>query len=119
MRVRWMLVLAIPVLLGGCYTWATIPPPVQPVIAEHEGDHVQVKVAGKSRFDLHEVQVVGDSLVGTTGAGDSYAVAVADVEYLRVQKTDTAKTGLVMGVVMATVALLIVAFVASWNAAGS
>ena len=109
MRPRWMLVLAIPLLLAGCYTWSTSPPPVQPVVEEHEGDHVQVKVEGKTRFDLHEVQIVGDSLIGTTGAGNHFAVAVADVEYVRVQKTDNVKTGFVMAGVMVAVALLLVA----------
>ena len=110
MRPRWILVLAIPLFLAGCYTWSTSPPPVQPVVEEHEGDHVQVKVEGKARFDLHEVQIVGDSLIGTTGAGNRFAVAVADVEYVRVQKTDTVKTGLIMAVVMVTVVLLVVTF---------
>lgn len=117
MRTRTRLVVAIPLLVAGCSTWATSPPPVRPVAAEHEGDHVQVKVEGTARFDLHEVQIVGDSLIGTTGAGSRHAVAIEDVQYLRVQKTDTVGTALVMAGVMATVALLLVAFSASWNAA--
>lgn len=119
MRVRWLVVLVIPVFLGACSTWATRPPPVQPVVAEHAGEHVQVKVAGKAAFDLHDIQVAGDSLVGTTGAGDRYAVASEDVVYVRVRETDTVKTGLVMGAVLVSVLLLFVAFGAAWNAAGS
>ena len=108
MRRRWMLGLVIPVLLGGCSTWATVPPPVQPVVAEREGEHVQVKVAGRAAFDLHDIQVVGDSLVGTTGAGTRYAVATEDAEYVRVQKTDNFKTALLMAGVIALVAFLLV-----------
>ena len=77
--------LRFPLLVAGCSTWATSPPPVRPVVEDHEGDHVQVKVEGLARFDLHEIQIVGDSLIGTTGAGGRHAVAVDDVEYLRVQ----------------------------------
>lgn len=112
MRVRWMLALVIPVFLGACSTWATRPPPVQPVVAEHAGEHVQVMVAGRAAFDLHDTQVVGDSLVGTTGAGNSYSVAIEDVEYVRIEETDTAKTGLLMAGVM-VVTLVVLAVVAT------
>ena len=102
MRVRWMLALVIPILLGACSTWTTRPSPVQPVVAEHAGEHVQVKVAGRTAFDLHDIQVAGDSLVGTTGAGERYAVAIEDIEYVRVEETDNVKTGLlILGVMVA------------------
>ena len=118
MRARWLLVLVIPIILGACSTWTTVPPPVQPVVTEREGDHVQVKVAGRAAFDLHDIQVLGDSLVGTTGAGTRYAVATEDVEYVRVQKNDTVKTGLVMAGVMVTVVLLLAAFASAYSFSG-
>jgi hypothetical protein len=109
MRLRPLLALVIPVLLGACTTWAVSPPPVGPVIEQHQGDHVQVKVAGRTAFDMHDIQTIGDSLIGTTGAGDRYAVALDDVEYVRLQETDTAKTGLLMGgVLVATLFVVIV-----------
>ncbi len=109
MRPRWMLVLAIPLLLAGCYTWSTSTQPVQSVVAKHQGDHLRVKVAGRAMFDLYDARVEGDSLIGTSGAGKRYAVATEDVEYVPVQKTDTVKTGFVMAGVMVAVALLLVA----------
>jgi hypothetical protein len=66
------------------------------VVTEHAGEHVQVKVAGRAAFDLHDTQVVGDSPVGTTGAGNRHVVATEDVEYVRVQETDNVKTGLLI-----------------------
>ncbi len=112
---RWMQVLVIPVILVGCSTWATSTDPLSRVATEHEGDHVRVKVADRAPFDLYDVQTVGDSLVGRTGSGDRYAVSVDDVEYLQVQKTDTAKTGLLMGGIL--IVALIVAYVAASAAA--
>ena len=101
--------LAMPLLLAGCYTWSTNNSPSREDLASLEGEHVQVGVEGKARFDLHDVTTVGDSLVGTTGAGDRYAVSTDDVVYVRHQETDNAKTGLLIGGVMVSIGLLAVA----------
>jgi hypothetical protein len=109
---RRMLVLLIPVILSGCSAWATSTDPVPSVVAQHEGDHVRVVVDGKPAYDLHDVQTVGDSLVGRSGAGDRHAVAIADIESLQVQETDGVKTGLLMGGLLVG-AIVLLAVVAS------
>lgn len=112
MRSRRVLALMIPALLVGCSTWAASADPVPDVVAAHQGDHVRVKTAGKPAFDLHDVETVGDSLVGRSGAGDRHAVALADIESVQVQKTDTAKTGLLMGGIL-VVGIVLIAVVAT------
>ena len=112
---RRMLVLLIPVILVGCSTWATSTDPVPGVAAAHQGDHVRVAVDGRPAFDLYDVETVGDSLVGRSGAGDRHAVALADIESMQVQKTDGVKTGLLMGGIL--IAVLVVAFAAASAAA--
>jgi hypothetical protein len=85
------------------------------VAAQHQGDHLRVVTAGKPAFDLYDVETVGDSLVGRSGAGERHSVALADIESVQVQKTDGVKTGLLMGGVL--VVVLVVAFVAASAAA--
>ncbi|MGB5302107.1 MAG: hypothetical protein WBO43_08530 [Gemmatimonadota bacterium] len=112
---RRMLVLLIPAILVGCSTWATSTDPVPGVAAAHQGDHVRVVVEGRPAYDLYDVETLGDSLVGRTGAGDRHAVAIADVESMQVQKTDTAKTGLLMGGIL--IVVLVVAYAVASAAA--
>lgn len=105
-------------LLAGCSTWAVSNDSVPTALADHQGDHLRVKVAGRTAFDLHDVETVGDSLVGISGAGARHAVALDDIEYVQVQKTDTVKTGLLMAGVL-VVALAVVAATASAAATAS
>jgi hypothetical protein len=74
-----------------------------------------VVVEGRPAYDLYDVETLGDSLVGRTGAGDRHAVAIADVESMQVQKTDTAKTGLLMGGIL--IVVLVVAYAVASAAA--
>jgi hypothetical protein len=109
---RRMLALVIPVILVGCSTWATSTGPVPGVAAQHQGDHLRVKVADGEPFDLYDVETVGDSLVGRSEAGDRYAVALDEIQYVQVQETDKLKTGLLMGGIIVG-AIFLLAFVAT------
>jgi hypothetical protein len=91
-------------------TWHAAPGPVPDAVMANAGGTVRVLRKNDVSVVLHNVQMVGDSIVGETGdPPQRMAIALADAQTITVAHTDTslAKTGIqaVGAVVLASLAL--------------
>ena len=94
---RSMAALALSVHLVGCYSWKAAP--VGPVLQAQQPDLIRVTTVDGQRIELVQWTVRGDSLVGThPRRNTSAALALADVQDIKVRRLSGVKTGLAVGI---------------------
>lgn len=118
MHRRALLVLpfALALSAGACHGWYAQTGPAPDVVAAQDGRRtLRVTRRDQSVMVLTNAQVVGDSIVGTTGSPPQRAtVAVADVQRIDRRGVNAFKTGgLVFGTLLIVTTVAVAAAVAS------
>ncbi|HET7228423.1 MAG TPA: hypothetical protein VFJ16_00335 [Longimicrobium sp.] len=113
---RSLSLLFLVLMAGACHSWRSQSSPAPQVVASMNGrGTVRLLRSDQSVMVLSSPQVVGDSIVGTTGnPPQRAAVAIADVRRIDTRRVNAAKTG---GLAVGTIVLVSVVVVAAAVAA--
>ncbi|HKP76930.1 MAG TPA: hypothetical protein VJT67_15475 [Longimicrobiaceae bacterium] len=105
------------VAAGACTTrWEPQYGPVPQVAAAQTGRTIRVLLRDRAAIELHDVQVVDDSIIGeTSNPPQRVAVALADVTAITTPKTDRSTANTAIFVVLGVIVALVVVFFAWIN----
>jgi len=119
---RSLPMLCLPLLAGACHSWRPQTTPAPQVVQQMNGrGTVRILRRDGSVMVLSIPQVVGDSIIGTTGNPPQRAtVAVADVQRIDTRRVSATRTGgLAIGTIVlvsaVAIAAAVAALLASWN----
>ncbi|HEU4558253.1 MAG TPA: hypothetical protein VFS20_10400 [Longimicrobium sp.] len=115
-RALLVLPFALALSASACHSWHAQTGPAPEVVAAQDGRRtLRVTRRDQSVMVLANAQVVGDSIVGTTGSPPQRAaVAVADVQRIDRRGVNAFKTGgLVFGTLLVATAVAVAAAVAA------
>jgi hypothetical protein len=107
---RSIALLLVATVTSACATWQRVPGPGSLNVEQpHE---VRVSLLHGGQLVIYSPTVSGNELVGLRHDGDEasrLAIPLADVRFVEVQKVDARRTGVAVGSVVVTLAILIVA----------
>jgi len=112
---RAVLTAALCLAAGACTTrWQPQNGPVPQVAAAQTGRTIRVLLRDRAAIEIHNVQVVDDSIIGETGKPPQrVAVATADVQGITTPKTDHSTANTTVLVVVGVLVGLVVVM-AAW-----
>ena len=82
--------IVLPLLLGACHTWSTVP--LSPDAAGPLPRHSTVVLIGGERVQVEDGRTTRDSLIGDRPNGTRFAVARDSVAFVEARKVSTGRT---------------------------
>jgi hypothetical protein len=107
-RTRSLALLTLVAFLSGCYKWVAPPGSIQEATASGHRT-VRVTTTSGEAVTLRNARVVEESLIGQDGAR-SDTIPLTDVSWFQVQRHDTTRDVIIIGSVLAGLALVAITF---------